>query len=421
MLGILLNKDFRRVLRNPWPTILNLGLPLAITALIGFAFGGGGKQGPSIARIRLAVVDEDKSVVGSILKSGLGQGDAAKHFDPVVVETRGEALRLVQDDKISAAIIVPAQFTKQFLLGETNIALEIIKNPAQSFYPAIVEELLEVAVTGLNAISRNFQSEFPALREALTNRFDLVTIGEVATRLGNRAKAARHYLDPPLITYRSAVLENPDEKKNSGPGMDVFAFILPGMASAFLLFLADHSLRDIHRERRLRTLDRLVSMTNGIRMFVAGKIIFAALIVVAGAAILFLATALAFGVRWRNPGLMTLASIAYAFFAAGFMAMLVSMAANERRSETVNNILLFALAFAGGSYFPANQLPEFMQKHVCPLMPNYWFTEAIRALQQGEWYLGPFLAVVKLGIAGVVLALIASWLLQRRLSAGLRA
>ena len=130
------------MLRNPWPTILNLGLPLAITALVGFAFGGGGKEGPSIARIRVAVVDEDKSVVGAILKSGLGQGDAAKHFDPVVLETRAEALQFVQDDKISAAIIVPAQFTKQFLLGETNIALEVIKNPAQSFYPAIVEELL---------------------------------------------------------------------------------------------------------------------------------------------------------------------------------------------------------------------------------------------------------------------------------------
>jgi ABC-type multidrug transport system permease subunit len=421
MLGTLLHKDFRRILRNPWPTILNLGLPLAITALIGLAFGGTSKQGPSIARIRVAVVDEDQSIIGSVLKSGLSQGEAATHFEPVVVATRAEALRLVQNDKFSAAIIVPAHFTKNFLLGGTNLSLEVIKNPAQSLYPAIVEELLEVAVTGLNAISQNFQSEFPALRQALTNEFDLVQIAAVLGRLGNRAQTARDYLNPPLITYHTVVTESTAGENADGPGIGIFAFILPGMASAFLLFLADHSLRDVHRERRLRTLDRLVTMTDGIRAFVAGKIIFAGLVVIAGSAILFLTSALAFGIRWRNPGLMSLASVAYAFFAAGFMAVLVALAPNERRSETINNILLFALAFAGGSYFPARQLPEFMQKYICPLMPNYWFTEAIRALQEGGSNLGPLFAVVKLGIAGVVLALIASWVLQRRLSTGSRA
>jgi ABC-type multidrug transport system permease subunit len=330
-------------------------------------------------------------------------------------------LQLVREDKLSAVIIVPANFTKQFLLGETNAALEVVKNPAQLFYPAIVEELLEVAVTGLNAISRNFQSEFPAFREALTNDLDLVQIGAILIRLGNRARRAREYLDPPLITYRTSVMERrEDEKDITDSGMSIFAYILPGMASAFLLFLADHSVRDVHRERRQRTLDRLMTMTNGIRAFVAGKIIFAALVVTGGAAILFLATALVFRVRWAHPGLIALACVAYAFFAAGFMAMLVSIARNERRSETINNILLFAFAFAGGSYFPARQLPEVMQKYVCPLMPNFWFTEAIRSLQDGSGNIGPFLAVVKLGIAGLALALIAGWFLQRRLSTGSR-
>ena len=138
MLSLLLQKDFRRVLRNPWPLILNLGLPLAITALFAFAFGGG-KDGPKVARIRIGVLDEDRSFIGSLMQSALNRGEAAKHFEQVNIESRTNAMRMVQEDRISAAIIIPANFTDNYLQGQTNLSLEIIKNPAQSAYPVIVE------------------------------------------------------------------------------------------------------------------------------------------------------------------------------------------------------------------------------------------------------------------------------------------
>ena len=41
MLPILLAKDLRRAWRNPLPWLINLIVPLAMTALIGLVFGGG--------------------------------------------------------------------------------------------------------------------------------------------------------------------------------------------------------------------------------------------------------------------------------------------------------------------------------------------------------------------------------------------
>jgi ABC-type multidrug transport system permease subunit len=417
MLRLLLAKDLRRVLRNPWPWVLNLSLPLAITALFGLVFGGGGKDA-SIARIKVAVVDEDQSVLGSLFKSALSQGEAAKRFD-VIHPSREGALQLIRDNKLSAVFVVPANFTEHFLSGDKPIELEVIKNPAERFYPAIVEELAAVAVTGLNAIHRNFNSEFPKIRAALTNEFDFHAIGEIATHLGNRIKSGRDYLDPPLVQYSKAQIA--EEKKDESPGISVFAYILAGMSSAFLLFLADHSMRDVYTEMRLRTMDRLRSIQHSFGTFIAGKVIFAAVSVIIGSGILFGAGALVFQITWRSPGMLALACLGYSFFAGGFMALLVSVIRTERQAETINNMILFTVAIAGGSYFPADQMPAFMREHICPLFPNYWFIEAVRALQKGSGFQGPLLTVLGLAVAGIIMAALAGFMLQRRLTAGARA
>lgn len=420
MLRLFIAKDFRRTFRNPWPWILNLALPLSITALIGMAFGGNGSKGAGgLPRIKFAVVDEDQSFLSSGLRSGIGQGKASEYLDPIFVN-RNEALRILRENQISAILVIPTNFTSKYLLGEKDLKLEVIKNPAQSFMPAIVEELASVAVTGLNAVSRNFNSEFPVLREAFTKEWDFDAISGNLQKLGERLRTARLYLDSPLVSYQKAITEKKSE--NKGGVFSVFGYILPGMASAFLLFIADQAMRDFHREVRMKTLDRQRTVGAGAGLFIAGKIIFTALSVMLAAVILFGAGSFIFGIRWGHPGLLALACAGYSLFGAGLMAMLAALAPSERRTDALNSMLLFVVAFLGGSYLPAENFPPFMREHITSLMPNHWLIEAVRALQNGEGhYLVPLLVVAKLTAIGVVLGIVAAFVLERRLTAGARA
>ena len=52
------------------------------------------------------------------------------------------------------------------------MSLELIKNPAESIHPAVLEELLGAVVTALNAISRNFNSEFPEWQAVFEGKAD---------------------------------------------------------------------------------------------------------------------------------------------------------------------------------------------------------------------------------------------------------
>lgn len=452
MLRVLIAKDFRRALRNPWPWILNLALPLAVTALVGLAFGPrGDDDSVKLARIKLAIVDEDQSILTGAFRSLLTQDKAVEHLEPIFIR-RAEAMQRLHDNQLSAILIFPTNFSSNYIRGATGLKIEVIKNPAQSFMPVIVEEVAAVAVAGLNAISRNLNSELPKIREARTNSESADRIADSIKRIGERLKNARTSIDPPLISYekfesyekpiaveshsgatsapttnqtslliKTAPMEAKPPKREP-KAFNIFAYILPGMASAFLLFIADQSMRDFHREVRKKTLDRQRTVGAGAGMFIAGKIIVTALTVAIAAAILFVGGGLTFHIHWNHPGLLALACAGYSVFAAGLLAALAALSPTERRVDVINSMLMFGIAFLGGSYLPADNFPRFMREHISTLMPNYWLIEAMRALQRSDPnYLAPLLIVAKLTLVGIVLGLISAFIIERRLTAGTRA
>lgn len=418
MLRTLLAKDLRRAWRNPVPWIVSLGVPFVITALIGLAFGPA-SSGGGVGRIKLGLVDEDDSTLTHFLRGALNQQEAGKYLEPYFL-TRAEALARIDANKLAAVVIIPAGFTRNFLTARAPVKLELVKNPAESVHPAMVEEMLATLVTGLNAISRNLQEDFPEWRAVFESDadVDLRTVGRLLEKAGDRLHAARDYL-PALVTYGTET--RPGQKASSiggGAVRGIFAYIQVGMAAMFLLFLADNAMRGLYREVRLQTLARFRTLHDGLGIFIAGKVIVALVVVAIGAVILLGGAALVFQFEWQHPGLLALLVTAYALFGAGLMGFIAALAGNERHADRLNNLVVMILALAGGCMFPPEQLGAFLRNHVTPLMPTGWFVMAARGLQFGGTD-APWLgAALKLGVLGVVLIAAASLLFRRRLEKG---
>jgi ABC-type Na+ efflux pump permease subunit len=417
MLWTLLIKDLRRAWHNPWPYLINLALPLCITALIGLVFGPSTKGG-GLGQIKLAVVDEDDSVLSSLLRGAMNQGDFKRHLEARFLE-RKEAFKQINDNKISAVLIIPKGFTRSYLTGDGPVAFELIKNPAQSFYPAILEELLQVAVAGLNAVARNLSSDLPEWNAILEKegRPDMKRIADLLVRVGDKFEKAEHYLFPPLVGYETTTRK---KAKAEGPALNIFAFLLPGMAAMFLLFLADHAIRDLYREVSARTLDRFRTLNDRLLPFIVSKVVLAMAVVVLGSIVMFGGGVLIFGIRWERPLAMAAVILAFGLFGSGFMAFLAALARSERRANAVNGVMVMCLSFVGGSFFPARQLPPLFRDHLSPLMPNYWFIEALRELQSGGGEMPWVWAALKLSVFGLALVIGSSWIFQRALAKGLR-
>jgi len=431
MLCVLLAKDLRRAWRNPLPWLLNLALPLCVTALIGLAFGGKSDSG-ALGRIRFAIVDEDESPLTSLLRGAANQGEGGKYLEPVFLD-REAAWREINANKLSAVLIVPTNFTSNYLLGRERVSLELIKNPAQSIHPAVLEELLGAVVTGLNAIARNFQSEFPEWQAVFEGQSDYRKVAQLIERAGDKLKAAKDYVNPPLVIYEKEVradASKPAESANgkakggtsgSRPAVNLFGYLLAGMSAMFLLFIASTGMTDLHHEARNGTFQRYHTLRQALLPFVAGKVVFAVVLLLLSSAVLLGGGALVFRIHWQHPLALAVLILGYACFAAGFMAVLATLADDERIANTLNTIVAMALAIAGGCAFPPQQLPAFLREHISPLLPTYWFAETVRNLEYGSGEVAWVGVALRLTGLSVLLIAVAAFLFRRRFRKGLRA
>lgn len=431
MLRVLLAKDLLRARRNPLPWIINLLMPLCMTALIGLAFGGKSDNG-ALGRIRFAVVDEDRTVLSDFMRGAANQREGGKYLEPVFLD-RDEALHQILDNKLSAAVIIPTNFTRDYLLGAKKVSLELIKNPAESIHPAVLEEMLGALVTAMNAIAENFQSEFPEVRAVVEGKEDYHKVSKLIERAGDKLKVAKNYINPPVVSYEKETPgdESKDvagqggatksgEGKKSAPAFNLFAYLLVGLAGMFLLFLASTGMADLHREMRRRTFERYHTLHQQLLPFVLGKVLFAVVMLLLSSAVMLGGGGLIFRIPWQQPAALTLLVLGYAGFAAGLMAVLVALVPDERRATALNTIAGMALGLAGGCAFPPQQLPAFVREHITPHLPSFWFVDAARTLQYGGADI-PWLVTFKLFGASVVLIGIAVGLFHRRFREGLRA
>src|ERR1043166_1510471 len=269
-LALLLRKDLLRAARNPIGWVVFMAIPLLITTIIGLIFGP--KQAErGLGQIRFALVDEDNSALTRLLHGGLNQREFKEHFDPVFLE-RAEAMKQVQAGKLSAMLLIPRGFTRGYLTSTNAVTLELMKNPAESIHPAVLEELLEVLVTGMDAIKRQFGSELPEWQAVLDGPGDYHRVSELIVRAGDKLEAARKMLFPPRVTYtKGRPVEQPAASGPAVPKFNIFGFLLPGLAGMFLLFLGENATRDLHRELEQRTVQRFQTLHPYLYQFVASK------------------------------------------------------------------------------------------------------------------------------------------------------
>jgi len=446
MFRVLLAKDLRRAWRNPLPWLINLIVPLAMTALLGFVFGGSSEDN-AIGQIRFAIVDEDQSALGRLLRGAVNQGQGAKYLDPVFME-RDDAMKLINANEISAVLIIETNFTRNYLLGEKTVKLQLIKNPAESIHPAMLEEMMGMVVAGLNALSRNFHSDFPGWQEIIDGRGDYRQISELINRTGDRVASIQDYIG--LVRYDGeASLMEPKPAVDSGGSAashsvagnkdssltakksdasnhrsqlsGVFSFLLVGMSAMFLLFLGQNGMTDLHRELRKRTFERYQTMQERLWPFIFGKMIFTIVMLLICSAIMFIGGGLAFGIHWENPIPLMVLVAGYCCFIAALFATLVAIVPDERRAGVLNYIASMGLGLVGGCAFPPRQLPAFLREHVTPLMPSYWFTNAARDLQSAGNAVPWVIVLIKLLVLAGILTAAATVLFRQRFKSGLRA
>jgi len=357
-------KDLIELVRD-WKSALFLVImPVALTLLFGFAFGGlgGGEEDP---RLPVGFIDQDGGRLGASLLSLL---DASSAIRPVALEGQdadpGSAEKQVQGESLAAAVIVPAGYSDKLLAGEL-IQLAVIVDEgkpagltAQGEIQAAAMRLAGAAETGrLSAQAYEAQSRFAD--DAARQQFMAEAID----------RTIQAWQEPPLTvaaTESGAIAEEGETIMQSG-----FSHTSPSMMVQFAIAGLIGAANILVLERKSRALRRLLTTAMSRTEIILGHYL-AMFVMIIVQFVILVAFGELLGVPYhREPLAILLVMAATAAWTAALGLLIGVMAKTEDQVITYSLIPMFVLAGMGGAWMPLEYTGKAFQT-IGHLLPTAW-------------------------------------------------
>ncbi len=132
---LVLKNDIKRRLKSPFSILILLIIPFILTGIIGTVFAPSDNK---MISIKLLITDNDKELGAKVFIEAFKSPQASMFNLEMVEEAEGKGL--IKNNKASALIIIPSDFSKNLInLNKTDLV--IIKNPSEQFLPNVVDLL----------------------------------------------------------------------------------------------------------------------------------------------------------------------------------------------------------------------------------------------------------------------------------------
>ena len=198
---------------------------------------------------------------------------------------------------------------------------------------------------------------------------------------------------------------------------DVFAALFPGMMYFWVFFVGQVPMQEVLQEKESRTLQRILAGPVTLSQFLLSKIARCFLLCGIIQVLLLLLSALLFGINWGSPAKLAVVISISTIAMTGVLAFIHSLARTREQGNSISSIALLVFALIGGSMFPFENLPSFLQA-LGAFSPNRWAILAIQAVTRGKPWIElakPLLILAGIGGVGTIAAI---WLFQRQLGLG---
>jgi len=346
-------------MRDRSAVITCLVAPLAIAAILGFAFAGNAATGT----LPIGVSGAPPALVRAAAHaSQLPDGVVVR-----VVPNAAELRRRVADGTLAGGVVVSSD--------RKSLSDLLIPMVAPGATPS----------PGFNVVDRANALIGHEVSEAL------------AAGLASRLYAGR--LQPGTATDAAAISVFASTLGNGGKA--VLNYFAPSIAVVFLFIGSGLGMRSLMMERVTGTLSRLAAAPIRAGAIVWGKLLAIALTGLTSILIVWGVTAAVFGARWGDPLGVLMMCVGATAAMCGLGAFLTSFARTPQEAFAASLVVGLVLALFGGNLLPPGALPEALQ--VLSLgTPNGWALVGFGRLSllgdPASSVVGPFLVLCLIAV-----------------------
>jgi ABC-2 type transport system permease protein len=351
-------KDMTRSFRSTFALVFMFGVPLLLTGMFYFMFGGAAKsdQGFSVPVTNVVVANLDQGGANFDLAKAQMPGGAQAHslgdmilsslqdkslasLMKISTAASAEAARAdVDSQKDGVAIIIPADFSEQFSALKGQATIQLYKDPTLTLGPSIVQSIISQymdsmsgAKVAVDVVIQQTGSSDPALIGQVISQY------VAAIPAGDQTSA--------LLDLHAPAAKKP--ASNNTTLSLIVSFIMGGMTIFYAFFTGTSTAQSILREDEDGTLPRLFTTPTTQATVLGGKFLAVGLTVLVQMTVLLILGRLIFAIQWGSLLPLALVTLCTVLAAATFGIFVMSLLKSTRQSGTVLGGLLTVTGMLG--------------------------------------------------------------------------
>jgi ABC-2 type transport system permease protein len=347
-------KDLTQIFRDKRTLLFLVAMPIVFTLFMGFAYKSGSKSStPEDSRIPLGWVNNDPNMpLAEQLYASLSKLDSIR-----LVELAPEAAaNSVRKGETAGVLIVPAGFSLQVEAGsdpQLTLLADLNSPNGQSLYNLLRDPITQlwsaIEIGRLGAESTGIPQEYkPSFSDAM----------QAWSQVDNNK----------LIQVETAVAQTEKSRYDDNP----YNQASPGILVMFAIFGLVVSGQTLVTERKLGTLQRMMTTTMRSWQMVAGHMLAMFAVVFLQEVVLVIFGQLALGVNYfREPLGTLLVSLALGLWIAATGLLIGVLARNDSQVVLFSLIGMFVFSSLGGLWFPLEASSGAFGA-IGRLMPSAW-------------------------------------------------
>ena len=412
-------KDMLRSFRSGFALVMMFVVPLLVTGIMQFAFGGlGGDGGFDLPVTRVQVVNLDQPgpqfsfSFGQMLVGFLQREELADLLQVTEVADEADARAAVQGQEAGVAVIIPPDFTTAALAPDGSAEVTLYQDPTLTLGPSIVKGMVSQFVDGFagTKIAANVVAEQlgqrgvaidASLRQDVAMRYG-AWAEELGRSWGEGAHPALDIQPPPTKA----------EPVSQGAGM--MGGIMAGMVIFFAFFTGANTAETIIREDEEGTLARLFTTPTPQAVILGGKFTAVFITLIVQVIVLMLVSVVIFDIRWGEPLTVALVALGLVVAAAGFGVFIMSFLKSTRQSGPVVGAVLTLTGMLGGLFTTGFQNLPAAYETINLLTPHGWVMRGWKLALAGGGVSDVLLPTLVSLVMGIVFFVVGALVFRRR-------
>lgn len=426
----IIRKDLKIVLSDKKALAILLLMPVILTGILSFALKGTFVNQKGQYKTKIAIVknynkeleykeflkflhkggfkkentgDEDFFDVEEIFFEEFLHDNEVKEIIEYRIVGEEKAINLLKRGDVSAVVTLPQDFFYNMSINmmtpfRNKVYIKVMGHPDKKISAQITKGMIEAF---FNTISSTIIGKNVFLEISMEHGLDLsfTKMKEIVTKFDGDARDN--------ISIKSMMI------KGRKP-ISSFDYYAIAMMTMFILFTAGQGGRLLLEEKRNITYQRMIIAGTSKEAILAGKFLTIFTIGLLQIIIMILFSSVVLKVQWGNIFLVMLISLCSSLAVAGvglMIAVLTYRSGNYKFAELFNSLIIQVMALLGGSFFPVELLPSFIQK-VSFLSLNGVALNSFLKVMRGYGLAEINCNLLILVATGTVFVFLASWLFK---------